>query len=160
MGERLVTGVEFEVSPHYNAENDEVAVAGAAGGAGGLQGSEEFGGWVWDLPPPRTVESSAMSSSLSLSLPPTPVSPSTPDKVRRKPPPLPQSPRPQQQQVPLRDWEESTMARGSVAGRTGEWRRRRWVRIVQRVGSEGSWDADGEERLGKGMETGRGRGRT
>ena len=33
-----------------------------------------------------------------------------------------------------RDWEE-----GRWAGRTGEWRRRRWVRVVRRVGV---WSGD------------------
>ena len=34
-----------------------------------------------------------------------------------------------------RDWEE-----GRWAGRTGEWRRRRWVRIVKRVSVDGQGD--------------------
>ena len=34
-----------------------------------------------------------------------------------------------------RDWEE-----GRWAGRTGEWRRRRWVRVVKRVSVNGQGD--------------------
>ncbi|TPX26878.1 hypothetical protein DIZ76_012342 [Coccidioides immitis] len=102
--ERMVTGVEFEV-PSSNGD-----------GIG-----EEVGGWVWDLPfqPPSEglqdntdelgCDESQNSCSDATIKPENNVSGiSGSSKV---------------------EWEEAT----KHAERTGEWRRRRWVRVVRRV---------------------------
>ncbi|KAL9114401.1 MAG: hypothetical protein Q9227_001482 [Pyrenula ochraceoflavens] len=102
IAERLVTGVEFEVGPEGEGMSDE------------------FGGWVWDLPPLNKDDDNDDAYSIAGQ------SIDSRKKAKAKK---------EKENVKSRklekDWEE---ARGQ--GRTGEWRRRRWVRIVQREGAE------------------------
>ena len=103
VSERLVTGVEFDAP---------------------LQGEPvgtEFGGWVWDLPGPK---SPAKEEEMWLAYDDG----REPGKKRGKKDKAKDS-----VNEPGRDWEESTAWRG----RTGEWRRRRWVRLVRRIGIGG-----------------------
>ena len=107
--ERLVTGVEFDLSGVEN--EDDVATMSKIG--------TEFGGWVWDLPPavksPGTEEDErwlAYGDDVG-------------DVGRR----LNKKQKAKHEAKLSKDWEE-----GRWAGKTGEWRRRRWVRVVKRVG--------------------------
>lgn len=102
--ERMVTGVEFEV-PSSNGD-----------GIG-----EEVGGWVWDLPfqPPEeglreNAEETSYDGSWNGDLY---ANSKQKDRVGSGAKPL------------KVEWEEAT----KHADRTGEWRRRRWVRIVRRI---------------------------
>lgn len=97
VSERLVTGVEFDL-----------AMEGESGGV-------EFGGWVWDLPAPK---SPAEEEERWLAYDDDGRASAKKDKNK------------QAKRGPEKDWEEST----TWAGRTGEWRRRRWVRLVRRIG--------------------------
>lgn len=103
--ERMVTGVEFEV-PSSNGD-----------GIG-----EEVGGWVWDLPfqPP---EEGLRENSYD---PPydDPWNANFDTSSKRKSEGVNIGNKP-----PKVEWEEAT----KQADRTGEWRRRRWVRIVRRI---------------------------
>jgi hypothetical protein len=75
----------------------------------------EVGGWVWDLPPNRSQESDDEMPLAYGDLPPE--SPTPKGKKQKV-----------NESFKLRDWEEGTASHG-----VGEWRRRRWVRVVQRV---------------------------
>ncbi|KAL1850057.1 Peroxisome size and maintenance regulator [Paecilomyces lecythidis] len=105
--ERMVTGVGFE------APDENFGIAGT---------SEEVGGWVWDLasasdlPDTETDLNSAIYGSSK--------DPSTASRPDRK---AKQGSK-DKGKAASRDWEEV------VSHGVGEWRRRRWVRIVQRVG--------------------------
>lgn len=130
VADRLVTGVGFEVSPTVDG-NDDIHESENKNDTNARQMrkvaadvSDQFGGWVWDLPPtssplpalgsePRTSSVNGLRSGKKSG-----------------------GSRPRQQSRGDRDWEESTTRGPAVAARTGEWRRRRWVRMVQRVGSE------------------------
>jgi Integral peroxisomal membrane peroxin len=106
VSERLVTGVEFDVP----GEGDPL--------------SSEYGGWVWDLPGPKSpAEEEEMWLAYDDDREPGKKS-GKKDKNQKA------------SNGPSKDWEEST----AWAGRTGEWRRRRWVRLVKRIGAgdEGS----------------------
>lgn len=84
--------------------------------------STEFGGWVWDLPTPQTP---GEEEEMWLAYDDDRVSgkkKSKKDKAKRT------------NYGSGKDWEEST----TWAGRTGEWRRRRWVRLVRRIGVDGN----------------------
>lgn len=104
--ERLVTGVEFELSaPESSTE-------------------AEAGGWVWDLPPrarsPFDEDEDILlyGSESEAKRQKKKQAKSVKGKSKEKP-------------KPQQDWEEGHL------GTTGEWRRRRWVRLVSRVGEAG-----------------------
>jgi hypothetical protein len=103
--ERMITGVGFEVPPGSNdAGNSSSPI------------SEEVGGWVWDLPPGAGSQTALDEDDFT----PTAYGDLKEQKGKGKRTSLTQ-----------RDWEEST-APLQIQG-MGEWRRRRWVRIVHRV---------------------------
>lgn len=83
----------------------------------GSVASEEVGGWVWDLPPDSQSqeEAEAVSSMASSGL--------TESRGLSK------SDQRGKDKGAGRDWEEAAVSSHGM----GEWRRRRWVRIVQRV---------------------------
>lgn len=103
--ERMITGVGFEV-PGVTAEGNAII--------------DEVGGWVWDLPvdPPahEEEEEKEMTTMAYGDL-------DTDPKPKRKPQDKKQT------KYSPGDWEEAASASYGV----GEWRRRRWVRVVQRV---------------------------
>lgn len=107
--ERMITGVGFEipgVTPDGNAIIDEV------------------GGWVWDLPSessPSRTEDEEMPTMAYGDLQQEPA-PSSKKKA-------PSSAKDNGRVKSSQDWEEAAPASYGV----GEWRRRRWVRVVQRV---------------------------
>ncbi|KAJ5155376.1 hypothetical protein N7492_008179 [Penicillium capsulatum] len=77
---------------------------------------DEVGGWVWDLPaPPSPQEEEEMTTMAYGDL----------QQSEPKPPPGNQD----GTKSANRDWEEANIASYGV----GEWRRRRWVRVVQRM---------------------------
>lgn len=81
----------------------------------------EFGGWVWDLPAPKNP---AEEEEPWLAYDDD----RQPGKRRGK-----KAKSKDSVDEPGTDWEESTAWRG----RTGDWRRRRWVRLVRRIGIGG-----------------------
>jgi hypothetical protein len=118
--ERLITGVEFEITGIGATDEDADGFSLSA-----HQG--EFGGWVWDLPPALRspgIEENEMWMAYGEEY----------DVSRRRDKEAKE--RIKREAQVSRDWEE-----GRRAGRTGEWRRRRWVRVVRRV----SVDANGDE---------------
>jgi len=133
VAERLVVGVEYDI---YHADDADDAAetkkpeASAADGQASLavRREGEFGGWVWDLPPEygkggRDEEVWLAYGDYSI-----------PDLERKE---QEKKEKGKKQQQETKDWEETTQF-GS-RGRTGEWRRRRWVRMVRRVSlDEGS----------------------
>jgi hypothetical protein len=119
VAERLVTGVEFDVTGIGAADDDADAFSLSA-----HQG--EFGGWVWDLPPALRspgIEENEMWMAYGEEY----------DVGRRRDKEAKE--RIKREAQVGRDWEE-----GRWAGRTGEWRRRRWVRVVRRVSVGGNGD--------------------
>ncbi|KAJ5103972.1 hypothetical protein N7532_004501 [Penicillium argentinense] len=113
--ERMITGVGFEVpgvTPEGNAIIDEV------------------GGWVWDLPPPppppesRTEEKEELPTMAYGDLETEPESSQTKNGSSSKDKAWVKYAR--------GDWEEAAAASYGV----GEWRRRRWVRVVQRMDAQ------------------------
>ena len=105
VSERLVVGVE------YDADFSDYAGQG--------EGSEHRGneGWVWDLPPKGREEEVWLAYGEDYGL----------TRKERK-----DSEKAKKQQKKDSDWEEGTRwSEGSM--KTGEWRRRRWIRTVKRV---------------------------
>jgi hypothetical protein len=113
VAERMVQGIGFEVS----------GVAAGEGSSGAMGAHVESGGWVWDL---ATIDQSIMSEEETENYDFGDDSGLTP--VKRKKTKSKDKGKKLQSQ---RDWEESTMV--GLRG-VGEWRRRRWVRIVKRIG--------------------------
>jgi hypothetical protein len=117
VAERLVTGVEFDVTGIGEDDADTFSLSGLRG---------EFGGWVWDLPP--TLRSPGIEEQeMWLAYGEEYEVGKKRDKEAKE--------RMKREAQVGRDWEE-----GRWAGRTGEWRRRRWVRLVRRVGVGGTND--------------------
>ncbi|PYH95291.1 hypothetical protein BO71DRAFT_449438 [Aspergillus ellipticus CBS 707.79] len=103
--ERMITGVGFEVS---------------GGPSEGSTTSGEIGGWVWDLPPASfRGDYEVTSTSGHDDLDSTDPSRASDKKSRKK----------GKERIPL-DYEERVNAGPNVMG---EWRRRRWIRIVHRL---------------------------
>ncbi|KAI9925529.1 hypothetical protein ASPWEDRAFT_41639 [Aspergillus wentii DTO 134E9] len=105
--ERMITGVGFEIP-------------GSATESSGA--NDEVGGWVWDHSTNTTsqdedeeVTASGYGDLVSESK--NSAKPSTKDKLKEK------------GKAAMRDWEERSVGLHGM----GEWRRRRWVRIVHRV---------------------------
>ena len=87
----------------------------------------EFGGWVWDLPRAKSpVEEEEMWVAYD--------DRETGKKHGKK------DMAKKQTSGPAYDWEEGT----TLGGRKGEWRRRRWVRLVRRIGVDD--DKDGRSK--------------
>lgn len=115
--ERMITGVGFEVP-------------GSSTGISSTVSNDQVGGWVWDLPPSSwraPVDDDELSVMGYGDLDDSRSAASTSkadlkEKVKGK-----------AKSIQTRDWEESSQVQG-----TGEWRRRRWVRVVNRVSVPGS----------------------
>lgn len=119
VSERLVVGVEYDVLSQ-TADTDTPNTD--ANTSANLSDASEFGGWVWDLPPRigeggRDEEVWLAYGDYEL---PSSQKKDAKDKKKDK----------THKKLQSRDWEESVRYGG--AGRTGEWRRRRWVRVVRR----------------------------
>ncbi|EEQ27277.1 Peroxisome size and maintenance regulator [Microsporum canis] len=101
--ERMVTGVEFEIPD----SNDGII-------------GEEVGGWVWDLPfnPPNEDHLAADILAYTDSW----------ESPRSKAQLSPQTNK-RSSHVDKPEWEEAT----KQVDRAGDWRRRRWVRVVRRM---------------------------
>jgi Integral peroxisomal membrane peroxin len=127
VAERLVTGVEFDaltgtMEGDDDDDDDDDADAFSLSGHRG-----EFGGWVWDLPP--TLRSPGIEEyEMWMAYGEEYDVGKKKDKEAKE--------RIKREAQVGRDWEE-----GRWAGRTGEWRRRRWVRVVRRVGVSNSDEA-------------------
>ena len=107
--ERMITGVGFEV-PGVSPEGNTIV--------------DEVGGWVWDLPsesPSMQEENEEITTMAYGDLEPEP-NPSSKNKGSALS-------KDRRRAKSAQDWEEA----GSASYGVGEWRRRRWVRIVQRM---------------------------
>ncbi|KKA24396.1 Integral peroxisomal membrane peroxin [Rasamsonia emersonii CBS 393.64] len=115
--ERMITGVGFEVPP--GSSDDE-------GGSAAM--NEEVGGWVWDLPPSSTSQAGLDDDEFrqmaygDLNLRESRSKAAADQKGKGK--------TKGNRNSQGRDWEESTG--GAQTQGMGEWRRRRWVRMVHR----------------------------
>jgi hypothetical protein len=125
VAERMVQGVGFEVS----------GVAAGDGTAVALGAEVESGGWVWDL---VTIDQSIMSEEETDIYDFGDDSGLTAMRTKKKRRGKDKSKLQLQLQ---RDWEEGTMV--GLRG-MGEWRRRRWVRVVKRIGMPGSEEMEEE----------------
>jgi len=121
VAERLIVGVEY----------DNVNAAPAEGGDDGRE-VRDFGGWVWDIPPAfgvtREEEMWLAYGDYDLPLLKDENIGQGSKKEKKK--------EGHKKNVASRDWEEGMRLDGK--GRTGEWRRRRWVRVVKRVRLSGN----------------------
>ncbi|EXJ83117.1 hypothetical protein A1O1_06736 [Capronia coronata CBS 617.96] len=131
--ERLIVGVEYDVLQQDGDVSDQGTTSGISIDTD-RRGSVnlDFGGWVWDLPP---APGSGVNRDDDLwlaygdySIPST----SRDDEKTRKGKEKDKARKANQ----VKDWEEAT--RLDSRGRTGEWRRRRWVRLVKRKTVEGT----------------------
>ena len=128
VNERLIVGVGFE-DPHFDSRP-----AGDRAPSSSIEPDLTVGGWVWDLPPirERTREEDVWLAYGDYDVP---KSEKEKEKERQRNighkknnSSLPQ--------VKERDWEEIVRYDSEGRERTGEWRRRRWIRVVQRVSLE------------------------
>lgn len=148
VNERLVVGVEYDVlnhdadadgaddpSPDPDASTSAPRVSHTRTISSTRRGSVnlDFGGWVWDLPPaPGSGANREDDLWLAYGDYDVPrlggggggvgVRDDSSKKTKRD--------RNANRKKGSRDWEEAT--RVEAKGRTGEWRRRRWVRLVKR----------------------------
>lgn len=119
VSDRLIVGVEYDVI-HQGAALDAQTRRESI--------NADFGGWVWDLPPPSETKSGLERD----------------DEVwlaygdynfadledREKAKKLQKKKKEKKDGQTDKDWEEQI--KFGSRGRTGEWRRRRWVRVVRR----------------------------
>ena len=117
---RLIVGVEYDLmsaETPFSAETRQNSV------------NADFGGWVWDLPPPSTETKSGLERDDEVWLAYGDYHFAEGDeKEKAKKSSLLKKLKKEREAT--RDWEEQIKFGGR--GRTGEWRRRRWVRIVKR----------------------------
>lgn len=119
VNDRLIVGVEYDILHQNNDDLDGID-----------RGRKEsvhadFGGWVWDLPPPENTASGlGRDEEVWLAYGDYDLDH---DKERSKKRPGKSI---ASSNTHNKDWEEST--KFGQRGRTGEWRRRRWVRVVRR----------------------------
>jgi hypothetical protein len=139
VNERLIVGVGFDVLDRNDLENAEESVSAGDertdDDGGQLQRIDtsrrdsvnaDFGGWVWDLPPqPGSGANRDDDIWLAYGDYELPASSKEEEKARKK-----KAKDKEHRKTESRDWEEAT--RVENRGRTGEWRRRRWVRLVKR----------------------------
>ncbi|KIX94573.1 uncharacterized protein Z520_09619 [Fonsecaea multimorphosa CBS 102226] len=161
VNERLVVGVEYDVLNRDEPQNiDGPLSAQAASGPGdhdndGVKNDNDtrlrristnrresinldFGGWVWDLPPPPgsgvNRDDDLWLAYGDYDVPKVGVQNNSREEEKaRKKREKEREKRDKKEKsgaVAVRDWEEAT--RVDSRGRTGEWRRRRWVRLVKR----------------------------
>lgn len=128
--ERLVVGVEYGVVSSSSDDNDNNnAAASTATTTTNTKSrdranstSGEFGGWVWDLPPPPGAGGRDEEVWLAYGDYEVPATVKEKEKEKQK----------KMKQEKQRDWEEAVRYGSGSSLRTGEWRRRRWVRVVRR----------------------------
>ena len=121
VSERLVVGVEYDVvnvDEDREGESSEEALR-----RGSVNG--EFGGWVWDLPPQPGQADLKREEEMWLAYGDYDFP--KPEKGEEKA----GKGKGHKKGVESRDWEEAV--RYGSRGKTGEWRRRRWVRVVKRT---------------------------
>ncbi|KAJ6131624.1 hypothetical protein N7523_001330 [Penicillium sp. IBT 18751x] len=106
--ERMITGVGFEV-PGLSPEGNSIV--------------DEIGGWVWDLPSESTSVHEEGKEMTTMGY--GDLEPETHTSSKSKGRSSSKDKRAKSSQ----DWEEA----GNATYGVGEWRRRRWVRIVQRM---------------------------
>ncbi|KUL86024.1 hypothetical protein ZTR_06505 [Talaromyces verruculosus] len=109
--ERMITGVGFEVPGN---------------GTSGNSVDEQIGGWVWDLPQVETEGSMNDDEVSMMAYGDLDASPAKASSAASKG-------KAKVKGGQGRDWDETMQAQ-----RAGAWRRRRWVRVVHRVGVSGS----------------------
>ena len=120
VSERLVVGVEYDVLSQDNNDGP-ISPNGRRESTNG-----DFGGWVWDLPPKVGEGGRDEEVWLAYGDYDFPARDKE-DEKRRKRDKLRGRKTGESKE---KDWEESV--RYGSGGRTGEWRRRRWVRVVRR----------------------------
>lgn len=133
VNERLIVGVEYDV---LQQDGDTIETGG--GGRADISTNRrdsvnlDFGGWVWDLPP-APGSGANRDDDLWLAYGDYDVpSVSREDEKKRRKKDKDKAHKADQG----KDWEEATRL-DSRRGRTGEWRRRRWVRLVKRKAVDG-----------------------
>jgi len=132
VNDRLIVGVEYDVLSNEQTNQQEQDPSHRHASI-----TPDFGGWVWDLPPPNTSTSTGLDRDEEVWLAYGDYNFADLDTSKR------QAAKEDVKKVlkkavgkkedgggGQRDWEEQVMFGGR--GRTGEWRRRRWVRVVRR----------------------------
>ena len=98
-------------------------------------GEEEFGGWVWDLPPAVRDFDAEDDMWLAYGGGSDDIhggGGQTKEALRKMGKKQQEKEKKAREERRQKDWEEARFQ-----GRTGEWRRRRWVRLVKRTGVGG-----------------------
>lgn len=111
VSDRLIVGVEYDVIHHDELQRRDSVNA-------------DFGGWVWDLPPPPSTASGLeRDDEVWLAYGDYNFGEEEKKKGKKKGDKKVEAEK-------QKDWEEQI--KFGSRGRTGEWRRRRWVRVVRR----------------------------
>ncbi|KAK5958397.1 Peroxisome size and maintenance regulator [Knufia fluminis] len=120
VADRLIVGVEYDVM-HSEALQQRRESANA-----------DFGGWVWDLPPASTDTKTGLERDEEVWLAYGDYNFDNHDSKdeKEKAKQNLRKARKDKASQGEKDWEEHIKSGGR--GRTGEWRRRRWVRVVRR----------------------------
>lgn len=121
VADRLIVGVEYDVMHSEGLQDQRRESVNA-----------DFGGWVWDLPPPSTDTKTGLERDEEVWLAYGDYNfaeHATKEKKQRAKQNLKKTGKGEASQRE-KDWEEQFKYGGR--GRTGEWRRRRWVRVVRR----------------------------
>nr|KAK5444556.1 Peroxisome size and maintenance regulator [Exophiala xenobiotica] len=127
VNDRLVVGVEYDVLHHGDREAASIVTTDRRESV-----NADFGGWVWDLPPaPGSGVNREDDLWLAYGDYDVPLSKNKEEKEEQRKKKKPLAPATDRHKKAMsKDWEEGTVFNGK--GRTGEWRRRRWVRLVKR----------------------------
>ena len=128
VNERLIVGVGFE-DPHFESRlATEIAMTS------NVEPDTTVGGWVWDLPP---IRERTRDEEVWLAYGDYDVPKSEREKEKEKQKKIGHKKNTSSQpQLREKDWEEIVRYDSAGRERTGEWRRRRWIRVVQRVSLE------------------------
>ncbi|KAJ9651573.1 Peroxisome size and maintenance regulator [Neophaeococcomyces mojaviensis] len=124
VNDRLIVGVEYDLLHH---DQMDVSDSGRRESV-----NADFGGWVWDLPPPNTTTSSGLDRDDEVWLAYGDYNFADIDnkEAKDKAKKILKTAQKKAAADGQKDWEEQI--KFGVRGRTGEWRRRRWVRVVRR----------------------------
>lgn len=123
VADRLIVGVEYDIMHRgHDLSQDRRASVNA-----------DFGGWVWDLPPPATNTKTGLDrdEEVWLAYGDYHFDDHGPKDEKDKAKKTPKKAKKDRSSQGEQDWEEQI--KFGVRGRTGAWRRRRWVRLVRRT---------------------------
>lgn len=130
VNDRLIVGVEYDVL-HTEDEADGISQGQKDEFMRRASVNADFGGWVWDLPPSaNTASGLSRDEEVWLAYGDYNIGDLDSKEQKEKAKKNAKKLQAERDSGGSKDWEEQVHFGGR--GKTGEWRRRRWVRVVKR----------------------------